>query len=211
MKKSFLLFSILLCSCTGIPEYNYETTNILDTDLKQEDTCIVIDNDNSLYERGTQMLPVSPFAGEEGYSSNNVKKDKSIYNHNFDNDVCSNPISITREISVSGIVYPGVCSDTQYAGSIPMGGNTYTYGNTFGGFYSGSSITNTYSVPVYNNYNYSCTQARYFTEIRFYKGKKYLGQIKDVYWNDNDTDETIDKFTEEFIEKLEQDQKTTKK
>jgi hypothetical protein len=212
MKKLLSIICIFLYGCAGTSEhtYKYEIKDFFNTKIKKNNTCIMIDNEKTIYERGTKMLSVNPFVGEEGYSASKVEKEKHAYNHNYNNENCENPIYITRQISISGLIYPDTCNGTQYAGSIPMGGNTYTYGNNYGGFYYGNSITNTYNIPIYNSYNYSCTQARYFTQIKFFEGKKYIGKIEDEYWNSDNTDETIETLTKTFISKLEQKENTKK-
>lgn len=207
-KKNILLVLFLLGACAKpVPFYTYENAHILDTILQTEDSCIVLDNDNTKYEKGVERLTTNPFLGDEGFSANSVKKTKRDYDYAFINDSCKNPISISRSIKVSGITYPDVCSEKVYAGSIYTGSTTYSsgygsatrIGNSAYGSYSGTSSTHVNSIPVFNTHRYACTKETYLTEIEFYHGTDYVGKIGSKYWTEDDTDYVIDAFSEEFI------------
>ena len=145
--------------------------------------------------------------GDEGFSADSVGKTKRDYDYAFVNDSCENPVIISRNIKVSGIIYPGVCTEEIYAGSIYTGSTTYssgygsasTIGNTAYGSYSGTSNTYVNSIPVFNTHRYACTKENYLTEIEFYKDSEYVGKIRGKYWTEDDTDYVIDVFSEEFL------------
>lgn len=211
MLKKIILTILLLSACSqGVPVYTYENTHIIDNILLDDDVCITIDNNKTTYEKGVEKLESNPFLGDEGYSADAVKKTKRDYEHTFKNTSCKNPITIHRDIKVSGIIYPGTCSENVYAGSYNAGSTTYssgyTYGNRIGnsvyGSYSGVSNTITNSVPVYNTRHYSCIKENYLTDIDFYYDSKYLGKIRNKYWESTNADSTIDMFTKEFLDIL---------
>lgn len=203
MKKTSCLFLLLLAACAkNVPVYTYEDAHIMDNVLQEKDTCIIIDNEKTVYEKGVEQLSANPFLGSEGYSASAVKKTKRSYEHAFENTSCKNPITIRRDIKVAAIVYPGTCSESVYAGSYNAGSTTYSSGYINRGYYSGTSNTITNSIPVYNTHNYACTKENYLTEIEFYQDSKYIGKIRNKYWEDTNADYTIDVFTEEFIKLL---------
>lgn len=211
MRKNVIFFVLVLGACAKqVPVYTYENAHIIDEALQGDDVCIIIDNDKTNYEKGVERLSTNPFLGEEGYSADFINKSKREYDYAFVNDTCKNPINISRNIKVSGIVYPGTCTERVYAGSVYTGSTTYSsgygsanmIGNSVFGSYSGTSNTYVNSIPVYNTHRYACIKENYLTEIEFYKDKKYLGKIRNKYWDDTDADYTIDVFTEEFIKLL---------
>ncbi len=211
MKKHSIFFVLLLVGCAKqVPVYTYENAHIIDEALQGKDVCIIIDNDKTIYEKGVEKLSTNPFLGEEGYSAGNVEKSKREYDYAFVNDSCKNPINLSRKIKVSGIIYPGTCTESVYAGSVYTGSTTYSsgygsasaIGNSVYGSYSGTSNTYVNSIPIYNTHRYACIKENYLTEIEFYKDKKYVGKIRNKYWDSTDTDYTIDVFTEEFIKLL---------
>ena len=211
MKKTPYVFILLLAACAkNVPVYTYENAHIVDDALREDDACIIIDNDKTVYEKGVEKLSINPFLGEEGFSTNSVNRSKRTYDYAFVNDSCKKPISLSRTIKVSGIVYPGTCTESVYAGSVYTGSTTYSsgygsasaIGNSIYGSYSGTSNTYVNSIPVYNTHRYACIKENYLTEIEFYQDSKYVGKIRNKYWEDTDTDYTIDVFTEEFIKLL---------
>ena len=211
MKKTFLFFVLFLGACAKqVPVYTYENAHIIDEALKDDDVCIIIDNDKTIYEKGVERLSTNPFLGEEGYSATSVEKSKRKYDYAFINDSCKKPLNLSRNIKVSGIIYPGTCAERVYAGSVYTGSTTYSsgygsasaIGNSIYGSYSGTSNTYVNSIPIYNTHRYACIKEDYLTEIEFYQDSKYVGKIRNKYWTAEDTDYTIDVFTEEFIKLL---------
>lgn len=204
MKKALYLSFLLLAACAkNVPVYTYENAHVVDDALQKTDTCIIIDNEKTVYEKGVEQLSTNPFLGSEGYSASSVKKTKRTYENAFENTSCKNPITIRRDIKVAAIVFPGTCSERVYAGSYNAGSTTYSsgYTNYYGG-YSGTSNTITNTIPVYNTRNYACMKENYLTEIEFYQDSNYIGKIRNKYWEDTNSDYTIDVFTEEFIKLL---------
>lgn len=210
-QKIMMLFVLLLGACAKqVPFYTYENTHNLDAILQTQNSCIVIDNDNTKYTKGVERLTSNPFLGDEGFSANSVEKTERNYDFAFVNTSCENPIVISRNIKVSGIIYPDTCTEQVYAGSVYTGSTTYSsgygsasmIGNTAYGSYSGTSNTYVNSIPIYNTHRYGCIRERYLTDIEFYQGSNYIGKIRNKYWTQDDTDETIDTFTEEFLEIL---------
>jgi len=211
MRKTLYIVMLVLSACAKpAPFYIYEKTNVLDQAVTQKNTCLVIDNEYTEYSKGTETLDSNPFLGDEAFSPSSIKKDAKIYDYAFINDKCENPIKLTRKIKVSGIVFPDICAERVYAGSVYTGGTTITSGygsaNVVGNnvFSSYSGTTNTYinSFPVYNTHRYACMKENYITEIEFYKDSEYLGAIRNKYWEAQNPDETIDIFTEEFLKIL---------
>ena len=211
MKNSRILVVLVLSACTSIPDYTYENTHILDNMMQENDTCIIIDNDKTIYEKGVKKLDIDPFLGEEKYSPNSVEKTKRNYELKYVNNTCKNPISISMHIKVSSIVFPGTCAQSVYAGSVYTGSTTYSsgygmataYGNRVYGSYSGVSQTQINSTPMYNTYHYSCMKELYVIDISFYKDSKYIGYIRSDTWrSEYDTNETIGRYIEDFIDIL---------
>ena len=210
-KKRYMLMVLLSACAKEVPLYTYENTHVLDDRLQSKDVCLVIDNSSTTYERGTEKLDLNPFLGEEGYSADSVTKTKRNYDYAFVNESCKDPVSIQRKIKVSGIVYPGTCTESVYAGSVYTGSTTYSsgygsatrIGNSAYGSYSGTSNTYVNSIPIYNTHRYPCIKENYLTDIEFYHDKEYIGKIRNKYWSSDDTDETIDVFTEEYLKILE--------
>ena len=209
--NNMLLFVLLLGACAKkIPFYIYENAHNLDSIIQTQDSCIVIDNDRTIYEKGVDKLTTNPFWGNESLSANQVKKTKRNYDYSFVNKSCPNPIIISRDIKVSGIVYPDTCEESVYAGSVYTGSTTYSYGhgsanmigNSAFGSYSGVSNTYVNSIPIFNKHRYACTRENYVTEIEFYHDSDYVGKIQSKYWSTEDTDYVIDAFTEEFLKIL---------
>ncbi len=216
MKKIFFIIPILLTACTKpVPFYTYENTHILDKQLAAENTCVIILNNKTEYSKGTKKLDSNPFLGDEGFSAGVVEKIERPYDYAFINKKCENPIELTRKIQVSGIIYPGVCAEQVYAGSVYTGSTTRTtgygsanlIGNTAFGSYTGTTNTFVNSIPVYNTHRYACIKENYLTEIEFYHNDEYVGAIRNKYWEEQNPDETIDKFTEEFLEIVSKPQK----
>ena len=208
MKRHLLLLPIVLSACSKtIPFYTYENTHVLDEKLAQKNVCLIIDNKKTQYKKGTKELDSDPFLGNEGFSSSAVDKTTRDYDYAFVNDSCKSPIKLTRKIEVSGIFYPGTCSEKVYAGSVYTGSSTYSsgrasatlIGNNILGSYSGTTDTYIDSIPIYNTRRYPCIKEQYLTQIEFYHDSKYVGKIRNKYWSTSDTDETIDVFTEEFL------------
>lgn len=197
----------MLNACAGnVPMYNYENMHTLDFALQNNNMCVVIDNQRTLYAKGVQRLGIDPFLGNEDYSPDNVFKTRRNHNYVYKNKSCKNPIKISRYIKVSSIVYPGICEEQVYAGSVYTGSTTYSYdfgyNSNMYGSYPDNATTNFKSVPVYNTHRYPCIKERYFTEIEFYQNSKYLGKIENKFWNTYDTDYIIDVYTKEFIKIL---------
>lgn len=214
-KRAIISVFIFLTACSRfVPIYNYENTHILDYALQKDDVCIVIDNHKTSYAKGVQRLYTDPFLGNETYNPNYVNKYRRNYNHNYENKSCKNPIRISRNIKVSSIVYPGICTELLYAGSIYTGSSTYSsgfgsataLGNSIYGSYSGTSNTYTHSIPMFNTHRYSCIKEKYLTEIEFFINSRYLGKIENEEWNEYNTDYTIEVYTEEFIKILNRSQ-----
>ncbi len=210
-KRAIILVFIFLIACSRfVPAYNYENTHLLDYTLQKDDVCVVIDNHKTNYAKGVQRLNIDPFLGNEPYNPNHVIKQRRKYNHNYENKLCKNPIQISRNIKVSSIVYPGICTQLVYAGSVYTGSSTYSsgygsataFGNNIYGSYSETSNTDIHSIPMYNTYRYNCIKEKYLTEIEFFINSKYLGKIENEEWNEYNTDYTIDVYTDEFIKIL---------
>lgn len=199
MLKKIIPIMIFLSSCTNDIVYTYENTHIIDNLLQDDDICIVIDNNKTTYEKGVEKLESNPFLGDEGYSANSVKKTKRDYEQDFKNTSCKKPITIRRDIKVAGIVYPDTCSESVYAGSYNTGSTTYLSGYNYGYNYSRTAHTVHHSVPVYNTHHYSCIKENYLTDIDFYYDSKYLGKIRNKYWESQNANSTIDTFTKEFL------------
>lgn len=208
MKNKIILLALILSGCGGAPYYLYENTHALDSELGGKNVCIVIDNENSTYHKGTQKLAANPFVGDEDYDADQVAKTPRPYDYQFVNAKCDAPVTLTRRIKVSGIVYPDTCTESVYAGSIYTGSTTYSSSRTSSvpvghgtvGYNTGVSSTRMHSRPVYRTRRYTCNREQYMTDIEFYRGTEYVGSIRNKYWDTNDTNETIDTFTEEFID-----------
>ena len=211
MKKIIIICVLCLPCCVrqnvDTPnEYLYITTHKIDKEITQENSCINIDNSKSKYKTGYKHLSQSPFVDGSSFSRNDVTKtDKGNYGHYYDNNSCTNPINISRNIEVSSISYPGTCVRTEYAGQYSFGSYTntqYTY-NSLNNSIDSSSTTFNDSMPMFNYIPYDCIKTRNLVTIDFYKDFTYLGHIEDKHWSEKNTDKTIEYLTHEFIKKLE--------
>lgn len=202
MKKIFLLSGLfMLSACAGIepPKYVYDNSHKIDKKLNDDNVCFVVDIQNSTIKKGHQNLSISPFLGQEAYSPNNVKKKQYVYDAEYDNPYCKNPITIKRQIELSSISYPGTCYGSQYAGSVYTGAtsNISPYGTV---------STRINSIPQYNTVAYSCMRTQYYISIDFYNGNSLVGNIKNDGWsNYSDIDDTIRYYTDSFFNEIQND------